>query len=94
MRNLPCLATGTVAGVSGGELVEIERGADRFGERGLLLIQQPPDLCSERAVGDGRDVVARDDTSLVQSVGSSDWNFGRYAGHSPVVSDLSDTLSV
>jgi hypothetical protein len=56
--------------------VEVERRADRVGEAGFLMIQEPADLIAERGRGNRRDVIARDDAPILETVRGAEFDFG------------------
>jgi hypothetical protein len=57
--------------------VEVERCADRVGEAGFLMIQEPADLIAERGRGNRRDAIARDNAPVLETVRSTKFDFGR-----------------
>jgi hypothetical protein len=55
--------------------VEVERCADRVGEAGFLVIQEPTDLIAERGRGNRRDVIARDNAPIFETVRGAQFDF-------------------
>jgi hypothetical protein len=56
---------------------EVESGADRPGELGLLLIEKMTDLRAERGDRDGRDVIAGCGAALLKPVAGAEQDLGR-----------------
>src|SRR5665647_1871211 len=60
--------------VCGRPSVEVERGLDGCAELGFLLRQEETELAPERADRNGDDVVAADDTGVIEPVGPAHRN--------------------
>src|SRR5450759_4876153 len=72
----PIAACPGVGLVCGRLSAEVERGLDGCTELGFLFRQEETELAPERADGNGDDVVAADDTGVIEPVGPAHRHLG------------------